>query len=124
MQTVDPAATASLSDIVTNKREISATVLADDQQTIVLGGLIQDDLELVQRKVPLLGDIPLLGRLFRADSDTRRKRNLIVLLRPTILRDAAGVAQVTARKYQGVFETELKGRSIEDIYDVQVMEEE
>ena len=124
VQTIDPVATASLSDIVTNKREISATVLADDQQTIVLGGLIQEDLELVQRRVPLLGNIPLLGRLFRADSNTRRERNLIVLLRPTILRDAAGVAQVTSRKYEGVFEAELRGRDIEDIYDGREDEEE
>ena len=117
VETIEPVATATVNDIVTNKREISATILAEDQQTIVLGGLIQDDVESVQRKVPLLGDIPLLGRLFRSDSDTRRKRNLIVLLRPTILRDAADVAQVTSRKYEGVFEAELRGHDIESVYD-------
>ena len=117
VETIEAAATASLGDLVTNNREISATILADDQQTIVLGGLIQDDFETIQRKVPLLADIPLVGRLFRSDSDTRRKRNLIVLLRPTILRDAPGVAQVTSRKYQGVFEAELFGEDVEDIYD-------
>lgn len=117
VETIEPAATASIGDIVTNKREISATILADDQQTIVLGGLIQDDFENVQFKVPLLGDIPIVGRLFRSDSDTRRKRNLIVLLRPTILRSAPDVADVTSRKYRGVFETELFGDDVEEIYD-------
>ena len=124
VETIEPAATAALGDLVTNKREISATILADDQQTIVLGGLIQDDFENIQYKVPLLGDLPLVGRLFRSDSDTRRKRNLIVLLRPTILRDAPGLAQVTSRKYQGVFETELFGGDVENIYDGRPEEEE
>lgn len=124
VETIEPKATAAVNDVVTNKREISATILAEDQQTIVLGGLIQDDFENIQRKVPLLGDIPLVGRLFRSDSDTRRKRNLIVLLRPTILRDAAGVTRVTSRKYEGVFEAKLQGRDIEDIYDGRGVEEE
>ena len=124
VETIAPAATAALGDLVTNNREISATILADDQQTIVLGGLIQDDFENIQYKVPLLGDLPLVGRLFRSDSDTRRKRNLIVLLRPTILRDAPGLAQVTSRKYQGVFETELFGGDVENIYDGRPEEEE
>ena len=124
VETIEPAATAALGDLVTNKREISATILADDQQTIVLGGLIQDDFENIQYKVPLLGDLPLVGRLFRSDSDTRRKRNLIVLLRPTILRDAPGLAQITSRKYQGVFETELFGGDVENIYDGRPEEED
>ena len=124
VETIAPAATAALGDLVTNNREISATILADDQQTIVLGGLIQDDFENIQYKVPLLGDLPLVGRLFRSDSDTRRKRNLIVLLRPTILRDAPGLAQVTSRKYQGVFETELFGGDVENIYDGRPEEED
>ena len=124
VETIEPAATAALGDLVTNNREISATILADDQQTIVLGGLIQDDFENIQYKVPLLGDLPLVGRLFRSDSDTRRKRNLIVLLRPTILRDAPGLAQVTSRKYQGVFETELFGGDVENIYDGRPEEED
>ncbi len=124
VETIAPAATAALGDLVTNNREISATILADDQQTIVLGGLIQDDFENIQYKVPLLGDLPLVGRLFRSDSDTRRKRNLIVLLRPTILRDAPGLAQITSRKYQGVFETELFGGDVENIYDGRPEEED
>lgn len=127
VEVIEPVATASIGDLVTNTREIEAIILADNQETIVLGGLIQDDIDRVERKVPLLGDIPLVGRLFRADSDTRRKRNLIVLLRPTILRDATDIAQVTSRKYEGVFEAELRGRDIrglEDIYDGRTEREE
>ncbi len=127
VETIEPVATATVNDIVTNKREISATILAQDEQTIVLGGLIQDNFESIERKVPLLGDIPVLGRLFRSDSDTRRKRNLIVLLRPTILRDASGVAQATRRKYEGVFEAELEAGdvpSIEGVYEGLMRESE
>jgi len=117
VETIEADASVSIGDILTNKREINATILADDGQTIVLGGLIQDDIETIQRKVPILGSLPIAGRLFRSDSDTHRKRNLIVLLRPTIMRDAGSVAQVTKRKYEGVFETELKGRELDEIYD-------
>ena len=60
-----------LSDVVTNKRTIQTTVLADDKQTIVLGGLIQDDIKDSDKRVPLLGDIPGLGRLFRSTSKSR-----------------------------------------------------
>ena len=124
VETIEPEASANLGDILTNKREITATILADDGQTIVLGGLIQDDIETIQRKVPVLGNIPIAGRLFRSDSDTHRKRNLIVLLRPTIMRDANSVAQVTRRKYEGVFETELKGRELDEVYDGRAKDED
>ncbi|MGK3850804.1 type II secretion system protein GspD, partial [Enterococcus faecium] len=72
------------SDIVTNKREIKTTVLADDGETIVLGGLIREDTQVTRSQVPLLGDIPVLGRLFSSESTSRIKRNLLVFLRPTI----------------------------------------
>ncbi len=77
---------------MTNKRSIKSTVLADDGQVIVLGGLIQDDLQRSDSRVPLLGDIPGVGRLFRSSRETRVKRNLMVFLRPSIVRDAAGLS--------------------------------
>ena len=86
-------------DLVTNKRSIKSTILADDGQVIVLGGLIQDDVTRTDAKVPLLGDIPFLGRLFRSSRDTHIKRNLMVFLRPTIVRDAAGLAALSGKKY-------------------------
>lgn len=101
-------------DVVTNKRTIDTTVLAEDRQTIVLGGLIQDDVQMTLKKVPLLGDIPLLGRLFRKTEDTRTRRNLLVFLRPTVLRDAQDVADSTDRKYSSVWEIEISSEPKQD----------
>ena len=89
-------------DLITNKRSIKSTILAEDGQVIVLGGLIQDDVTQTDSKVPLLGDIPLLGRLFRSTKDTRIKRNLMVFLRPTVIRDAAGLAALSGKKYSDI----------------------
>ena len=79
---------ANSSDLITNKREIQSTVLADDKEIIVLGGLINEEVEESINRVPILGDIPLLGRLFRSSAESVEKRNLMVFLRPTILRDS------------------------------------
>jgi general secretion pathway protein D len=87
-------------DLVTNKRSIKSTVLADDGQVIVLGGLIQDDVTSSESKVPLLGDIPGLGRLFRSTREARQKRNLMVFLRPTVARDGTGLANLSLGKYR------------------------
>lgn len=95
------------SDIVTNKREIKTTVLADDGETIVLGGLTRDDLQITRSKVPLLGDIPVLGRLFSSESERRVKRNLLVFLRPTILLDKAESTAATDGKYRTLWEVNL-----------------
>ncbi len=90
--------TDTLSDVVTNKREITTTVLAEDHETIVLGGLIEDDVQDTRKKVPLLGDIPLLGKLFQNVQKEHTKKSLLVFLRPTVLRTPEDVAQVTNRK--------------------------
>ena len=116
---------AGFSDVVTNKRSIETTILADDRQTIVLGGLIQDDLRATRKKVPLLGSIPFLGRLFQNRSTTRTKRHLLVFLRPTIQRTREEVADTTERKYQGIWKVQIESRDsasenepkIERIYD-------
>ncbi|MHA6494469.1 type II secretion system secretin GspD [Pseudomonas borbori] len=89
-------------DLITNKRSIKSTILAENGQVIVLGGLIQDDVTQTHSKVPLLGDIPLLGKLFRSTRDTRIKRNLMVFLRPTVIRDAAGMAALSGQKYSDI----------------------
>ncbi|MGF2684969.1 type II secretion system secretin GspD [Marinobacter sp. DUT-3] len=95
------------SDIVTSKREIKTTVLADDGETIVLGGLMKDDLQINRSKVPLLGDIPFIGRLFSSESERRIKRNLLVFLRPKILLDKADSVAMTSEKYNGLWEVNL-----------------
>ncbi|ERI53801.1 type II secretion system protein GspD [Pseudomonas sp. AOB-7] len=89
-------------DLVTNKRSIKSTILADDGQVIVLGGLIQDDVTESVSKVPLLGDIPLLGGLFRSTRESHIKRNLMVFLRPTVVRDGAGLAALSGKKYSDI----------------------
>ena len=89
-------------DLITNKRSIKTTILADDAQTIVLGGLIQDDVKKTVSKVPLLGDIPLIGHLFRATSNSKTKRNLLVFLRPTLLKDSASAAALSQRHYDSI----------------------
>lgn len=95
------------SDIVTQKREIKTNVLADDGETIVLGGLITEDYQTKVSKVPLLGDIPWLGALFRSTENKRTKRNLLVFLRPTILRDKERTRQISEEKFNGLWELNL-----------------
>ena len=97
----------SAADLITEKREIKTTVLADDEETIVLGGLINEDYRVSQSKVPLLGDIPLLGALFRSETKTRQKRNLIVFLRPTILREEGEADEVARTQFKRLWEVNL-----------------
>jgi general secretion pathway protein D len=87
-------------DIITNKRSLESTVLVDDGQIVVLGGLIQDDQQSSMDKVPLLGDIPYLGALFKYESRNRKRTNLMVFLRPVVLRDEKAAAAITADRYE------------------------
>ncbi len=98
------------SDIVTNKREIKTTVLADDGETIVLGGLIRDDYQVNKSKVPLLGDIPFIGRLFSSESETRVKRNLLVFLRPKIMLGKEESVAATTEKFNQLWDIDLSVR--------------
>lgn len=87
--------TSAAGDFVTNKRQIETTVLANDGEIIVLGGLLQDDEQIDFEKVPFLGDLPLIGRAFRSEGRTRTKTNLMVFLRPTIIRNAEDARPLT-----------------------------
>ena len=86
-------------DLITNKREIETTVLVDNNQIIVLGGLIDEDVQEVVSKVPILGSIPLLGKLFQSSSTTTSKKNLMVFLKPTILIDSSTAQAISLEKY-------------------------
>lgn len=86
-------------ELITSKREIETTVLADDGEVIVLGGLIEDDEQISMSKVPVLGDIPGIGRAFRTEGRTKQRTNLMVFIRPTIIRSAADMRGATDRKY-------------------------
>ncbi len=102
-----PVGGEAFADVVTSKRSIETTILAEDRQTIVLGGLIQDDQNESESKVPLLGDIPGLGILFRSRSKTNAKTNLLVFLRPTVLRSKEDAERVTEDRYESVWEVEI-----------------
>ena len=83
----------------TNKRSIESTVVVDDGQIIVLGGLIEDTYDNNRSKVPLLGDIPYLGALFRSENRTHKKTNLMVFLRPVVMRDKASTNKLSLDRY-------------------------
>jgi general secretion pathway protein D len=107
-QEVSSVSGATGVDISINKREIKTTVMADDGATVILGGLIDEDVQESVQKVPLLGDIPLLGHLFKSTSNTKRKRNLMVFLRPTIVRDGKLMNDLSKEKYNFIRALELQ----------------
>ncbi len=93
------AASALASDIITDKRLIKTSVLVENEGILVLGGLIQDDYRDTTQSVPVLSEIPILGRLFRFDSTAKTKQNLMVFIHPVILRDQETADYVTGQKY-------------------------
>ncbi len=97
-------------DLVTNKREVTTSVLVADNSLLVLGGLIDNQLKDNEQKVPLIGDIPLLGNLFRYRTNNRTKSDLMVFLHPRILRDAATEASVSSEKYNFMRTEQLQHR--------------
>ena len=99
---VSNTAVTGATDITTNTRRIQTTVLVEDGQTLVLGGLIDDQINDTRDKIPLLGDIPLLGSLFRYRTTSKFKRNLVVFLHPTILRDPETADFYSRSKYEDV----------------------
>lgn len=90
------------SDLITNKRALKSTILADDGEIIVIGGLIRDSVRTQQSGVPLLRDIPFLGALFRWNRETQTKSNLMVFLRPTIVRSKEDIGGVTQQRYNAL----------------------
>ena len=105
-------------DLITNKRSIETTVLVDNNQMIVLGGLNEDDLQESVSKVPLLGSIPVFGRLFRSSAESRVQRNLMVFLRPTILMDSADVTSLSGEKYNYINAEKIIESSNKNILDL------
>ena len=99
VSSVDDKAT-NAAGLITFKRSLDTTVLVDDGQTLVLGGLIEDKVSMGESKVPLLGDIPLIGWLFRYETRTSNKTNLMIFIRPSILRTAVASQGLTQDRYQ------------------------
>lgn len=95
------------SDLITNKRALKSTILADDGEIIVIGGLIKDSVRTQQGGVPLLRDIPYLGALFRWSRDVQAKSNLMVFLRPTIVRSGQDLSGISQQRYQDLRQQSL-----------------
>ncbi|KQM61979.1 type II secretion system protein GspD [Sphingomonas sp. Leaf16] len=96
---IAPTQVSGAADIITNKRSANTTVLADNGQTIVLGGLTSDDYQRLRSQVPILGSLPVIGELFKGRTESRQKRTLFVFLKPTILRDGADAAEAARTRY-------------------------
>jgi general secretion pathway protein D len=100
--------TTNAAGIITNKRSLESTVMVDDGQIIVLGGLIQDSFTDGTSKVPLVGDVPLFGQLFRYDNRRRIKTNLMVFLKPTVVRTSSAGASLTGDRYDYLIGEQLR----------------
>lgn len=100
VSSVQASSVNSASGLITNKRSIESTVLVDDGAIVVLGGLLQDEFAANQDKVPGLGDVPVFGNLFRSESRSRRKTNLMVFLRPVVVRDARATSSLALDRYE------------------------
>ena len=99
VSSVQPGSVNSATGIITNKRSIESNVLVEDGSIIVLGGLLQDEYSGNQEKVPGLGDVPLFGNLFKSESRSRKKTNLMVFLRPVVVRDGAATNALSMDRY-------------------------
>lgn len=102
VSSVDESTRKDTNGLTTNKRSIESNVLVEDGNIIVLGGLIDDNYSQAEDRVPLLGDIPVVGNLFRNTNRKRNKTNLMVFLRPVVMRDATATNQVSSERYEAI----------------------
>jgi general secretion pathway protein D len=118
VSSIDPTSRAGASDVVLTKRALETKIVVDDGQTIVLGGLIQNNVQETVQSVPLLGNIPILGALFRYKKEIRSRTNLMIFLRPVIIRSAEDSYRVTTDRYEYLRAyTRGEGPEREGIYD-------
>ncbi len=99
VSSVQASSINSTTGLITNKRSIQTNVLVEDGGIVILGGLLQDEYSGNKEQVPLLGDIPLFGNLFKTESRSRKKTNLMVFLRPVVVRDGAATEQLSLNRY-------------------------
>jgi general secretion pathway protein D len=107
------ATTTGAVDLITKKSTVTTSVIVEDQSILVLSGLIQETHTVTEQRVPVLGSIPLLGRLFRSDLTEIKKTNLMVFIKPTILRDNIATAFVTNEKYSAIRNVQIEARERE-----------
>ena len=105
--------TSNPAGIITNKRSLESTVVVDDGQIVVLGGLIQDSFTDGTSKFPIAGDVPVIGSLFRYDNRQRVKTNLMVFLKPTVVRSGAATNSLTADRYEYLMGEQLRLKPLE-----------
>ncbi|WP_232301134.1 type II secretion system secretin GspD [Gilvimarinus agarilyticus] len=110
ISSVDDSSTGT-SGLVTNSRKINTQVMAASGEIVVLGGLIKDDVSMSETKVPFLGDLPILGNLFKSQSSTKRKTNLMVFIRASVMPDDAMLMGATADKYRHIRDELIERRS-------------
>jgi general secretion pathway protein D len=108
VSSIDPTSVASPSGLITNKRSIESNILVEDGSIVVLGGLLQDDYSSSLQQVPVLGDVPIVGDLFKTRTRERKKTNLMVFLRPVVIRDAAQNELLSLDRYEL-----MRGKQIE-----------
>lgn len=121
VESIAPSIT-NTADIVTNKRNISTRVLIENDQVLVLGGLIQNDVNDTQAKVPLLGDMPVVGRLFRNTNTSVTKKNLMVFIHPRILASNSEGTQYSLGRYQGLRDQQWQtNRKVDRIFIPQTL---
>ncbi|MDB5828596.1 MAG: type secretion system protein GspD, partial [Variovorax sp.] len=99
---VDPATRTDINGPTTNKRSIESNVLVEDGSIVMLGGLLQDDYSRSNEKVPLAGDIPIIGNLFKSETRSRNKTNLMIFLRPVVIRDGAANEAFAYDRYDAI----------------------
>jgi general secretion pathway protein D len=110
---LDAASVNSSAGLITQKRSIESNVLVEDGSIVVLGGLLQDDFGTGEEKVPGLGDLPILGGLFRAETKVRKKTNLMIFLRPVVLRGGESTQKFSAQRYNQIRQEQLDRQPVE-----------
>jgi general secretion pathway protein D len=115
VSSIDPATANSANGPTTNKRSIESNVLVEDGAIVVLGGLLTDEYSGGQEKVPGLGDVPFFGNLFKGESRTRRKSNLMVFLRPVVVRDAADTDSLSLDRYDLMRSTQKDNQPVPSV---------
>jgi len=113
VSSIDPATVNSPNGPTTNKRSIESNVVVEDGAIVVLGGLLTDEYSGGQEKIPILGDIPIFGNLFKGQARARKKSNLMVFLRPVVVRDAASTESLSLDRYDLMRATQINGQPVQ-----------
>ncbi len=112
VSSIAPESVLSKDGLITNKRAIETSVLVEDGGIIVLGGLMEDTYSANVDKIPVLGDVPYVGNLFKSENRSRKKTNLMVFLRPVVLRDAMAAETFTMDRYDLMRGTQQDGQPL------------